>query len=92
MSVEARYGDDIIDILLDFQGRGMTYYDVAQETGFHVTTVRRCAYRYAVKLHFNQTAHFKRIHPVKNEKPFIERFYMKQINLTNCLSQRWTFT
>lgn len=89
ISVEARYGMDVIDVLLHFQGREMTYLESANECGFCVRTVRRWCYRYSIQLPRPIRSYFKLLSKKRSSKTFLDRFYDHRINSTNCLSRRW---
>ncbi|WP_203368647.1 helix-turn-helix domain-containing protein [Cysteiniphilum marinum] len=86
-----KYKKHVANVLSDFRKKGMTYEEVAQLCDVHVSTVRRWSSKYAIRLSFNRSTPFKRIHtePQKTET-FLDRFKEKHINSANFLSRKWS--
>jgi len=86
--LEAKYDKHIIDILMDFKCRGMSYFDVALETGFHAKTIRKWCYKYSIKFDVPKRRFYRKISAIE-KTTFLENFKSKSINIDNILSRRW---
>lgn len=86
--IEDYYKMPVIDALLMLQSQDKTYRDVSDETGFHVSTIRRFFQKYAVSLKT-----IKRPNEIKHKEAdkvdFLSSFSSKKLNIANFLSRSW---